>query len=118
MSIRYQLFIRKILHSKKKSRIVIIIVVIFSIFSYLLVPLGFVKNEFFPKTDSDQIYVSVELPAGTNIETSKKEAFRIMNTLKDVPDLELISLDLGNGLGEFGNSQSATSNKFLYTLVF
>lgn len=117
MSIRYQIFMRKILHSKRKSRIVIILVILFSIFSYLLVPLGFVKNEFFPKVDSDQIFVSVELAPGTNIETSKREAFRIMNELKETPDLELISLDLGNGLGEFGNSQASTANNFLYTLV-
>jgi multidrug efflux pump subunit AcrB len=69
LSIRYQIIIKKILASKKWTRTVILAVVIFSIFSYLLVPFGFVKNEFFPKTDSDSLSVSVELPAGTNVST-------------------------------------------------
>ena len=117
LSIRYQLFIRRILHSKRKRRIVIILVVIFSVFSYLLLPLGFVKNEFFPKIDSEQVYVTVELPSGTNIETTKKEAFIVMEEMKKTPDVELISLDLGNGLGDFGNSQAASTNNFLFTIV-
>lgn len=117
LSIRYQLFIQKILLSKSKRRLVIAVVVIFSIFSYLLVPLGFVKNEFFPKTDANQILITVELPPGTNLPTSKNEALSIFRQLQDTQDLETISLDLGTGVGDFGGGQASGVNNFLYTLV-
>ncbi len=118
LSIRYQKIITKILSSKRWLRTTVIVVVIFSIFSYLLVPFGFVKNEFFPKTDSNQLGVSVELPAGTNVETSKKEALQIFSKLQKQDDLETVSLNLGQAPDEFGGAGDASANSFLYTLVF
>lgn len=117
LSIKYQLLIKKILASPKWVKTVIIIVVIFSIFSYLLVPIGFVKNEFFPKTDVDTLSVSVELPAGTNINTSKREALNIFNKLNKEDGVKTVSLDLGTSTSIFGGAASATANNFLYTLV-
>ncbi|MCD8484021.1 efflux RND transporter permease subunit [Candidatus Woesebacteria bacterium] len=68
---RYQNFMNSVLENKTSKRQVIAAVVIFSIFSYLLVPLGFVQNEFFPETDSDIMYVAVELPSGSNRELTE-----------------------------------------------
>lgn len=117
ISIRYQLFIRKILASRKSVKTVMVIVVIFSIFSYALLPLGFVKNEFFPKTDSNEINVSVQLPVGTNLSTSRKESLNILKDLRTVDDVETVSLNLGQSFSaEQGASSSEVSN-FLYTLV-
>ncbi len=118
LSIRYQLLITKILSSKRWLKTTVVIVVIFSIFSYLLLPLGFVKNEFFPKTDSNQLSVSVELPAGTNVETSKKEALTIFSKLQKQEDIETVSLNLGQAPDEFGGAAGSEANSFLYTLVF
>lgn len=118
LSIRYQAIITKILSSGRWLRVTVILVVIFSIFSYLLVPLGFVKNEFFPKTDSDQLSVSVELPPGTNVETSKKEALSIFSKLQKQEDVETVSLNLGQAPDEFGGAGGAEANNFLFTLVF
>lgn len=117
ISRKYQVFIGKILSSKRSRRITVIMVVIFSVFSYLLVPLGLVKNEFFPKIDSDSLTISVELPAGTNIETSKKEALKLFKKIQTNPEIKVISLDLGAASGDFGGSQSSGSNNFLFTLV-
>jgi len=116
-SIRYQLFIKRIINTPGLRKLVIVIVVLFSIFSYLLVPFGFVKNEFFPRTESDTVTVSVELPAGTNLTTSKTEALDIFRKLKDTESLETISLDMGTGIGDFGGGQASEVNNFLYTIV-
>ncbi len=118
VSIRYQALITKILSSKRWLKTTVIIVVIFSIFSYLLVPLGFVKNEFFPKTDSNQLSVSVELPPGTNVGVSKKEALTIFSKLQKQDDVETVSLNLGQAPDEFGGAGGAEENSFLFTLVF
>lgn len=116
LSIRYQLFIRKILASKRWIRITVTLVIIFSIFSYLLVPFGLVKNEFFPREDADQINISVELPSGTNLTVGKKEALDILEKLRKFENVETASVNLGQASGDFGGA-SASSNNFLYTLV-
>ncbi len=116
LSIRYQLFIRKILASKRNMRLVIVFVIIFSVFSYMLVPFGFVKNEFFPKTDSKELNISVELPVGTNISTTKMEGLRILEKLKHTKNIDTVTLNMGQTTGDFGAGQGDVNN-ILYTLV-
>ncbi len=112
----YSNFMLRILNSQKARRTIITMVIIFSVFSYLLVPLGFVKNEFFPKSNSDTISATVELPSGTNIQTSRQEALKILNELKDTPETQFVLLNLGGSQGFFG-SGSTGQNNFAYTLV-
>lgn len=114
---KYSRFIYQILSSASARKKIIIMVVIFSVFSYLLVPFGFVKNEFFPKENSDTLSVSVELPSGTNIQTSQKEALKLLNSLKDTPETNTVLLSLGGGQSFFGGGSSGENN-FSYTLVF
>src|SRR3989344_3557976 len=113
----YSNFIYKILASQKARRQLIIIVVIFSIFSYLLVPFGFVKNEFFPKSNGDTLSVSVELPSGTNLKTSTQESLKILKTLVKTPETDHVVLNIGAGYNPFGGGVS-TENIFNYTLIF
>ncbi len=114
----YNRLIHKILSSKSARRTTIIMVIIFSLFSYALLPLGLVKNEFFPKTDENNFYISVELPAGTNLQSSKQEALKLFDTFKDTPYAKYVSLDLGRGFSEgFGGAGSAGSNNFLYSFA-
>ena len=117
LSIRYQQFIKKILLSRRWVKIAVSLVVIFSVFSYLLLPLRLVKSEFFPRVDAPQIIVSVELPAGTNIFTSKKEALLIIDKLRQEKDVETVSLNLGQSPDEFGQAAGSSGNNFLFTLV-
>lgn len=118
LSFKYQTLIKGILSSKKGLKLTVVMVVIFSIFSYVLVPLGFVKNEFFPKTDADQLSVSVELPPGTNLETSRKEALNIFSNLQKIEEVKTVSLNMGQATNEFGSAAGSEANNFLYTLVF
>lgn len=114
----YNVLIHKILSSRGARRTTIIMVIIFSLFSYALLPLGIVKNEFFPKTDEDNLFISIELPAGTNLHTSKQEALKLINTFKDTPYTKYVSLDLGRGFSEgFGGPGSAGSNNFLFSFA-
>lgn len=117
LSIRYQLFIRKILSSRKWVRVTVVLVIIFSVFSYLLVPLRLVKSEFFPRVDAPQISVSVELPPGTNLSTSKYEALSILEELRHEESVETVSLNIGQSPNEFGQASGSEGNSFLFTLV-
>lgn len=113
----YNRLIHKILVSKSARRNTIIMVVIFSIFSYILVPAGFVKSEFFPGTDENTLYVSVEYPSGTNVQTTKAQGLAIMERLKEVPEAKTVTMEIGRGFDNFGGAGAAGANNVLYALA-
>ncbi|MEK7581556.1 MAG: efflux RND transporter permease subunit [Patescibacteria group bacterium] len=115
---RYQNLIDKVLSSRSFRNKTLIIVVVFAIFSYLLLPLGFVTNEFFPKTDQGTLYVSVELPAGTNLDTAEKEAKTLVEDLRKTEGVKYATAETGRSISteDFFGPQSATNN-ILFTLV-
>lgn len=91
----YKKTLLAILATKGSRRKAVIAVVIFSLFSYMLVPLGFVKNEFFPKVDGEQLYVGLELPPGTSLEITEQEANKILEQLRQVPEVEYVIAEVG-----------------------
>lgn len=107
---RYRGLISRILHAKHGRRNTLIAVVSFALFAYMLVPMGLVKNEFFPKADADILYINLSLPAGTNITSVETEALRVTNELRNTPEVEHIVTDVGtefNGQGTSSNGSSA-----------
>lgn len=115
LSAIYKKIIKKILESKSARRKTVIMVVVFSIFSFLLLPLGLVKNEFFPKTDQNVLYATVELPAGTNLSVSNAESLSILEKLKDTPFAEFITANVGKTVGGFGTA-GGTNNNILFSI--
>lgn len=114
---RYKRLIEGIIRKKNTRRMVISMVIIFSLFSFLLLPFGFVKNEFFPKTDEDVIYITAEYPAGTNIEQTKKEALAVLDSLKNTSGIKYVSANLGQTLSQTGGgSASGGQNNVLFVL--
>jgi HAE1 family hydrophobic/amphiphilic exporter-1 len=91
-------------------------VILFSLFSYLLLPFGFVKNEFFPKSDQDALYLSLEMPSGTNAATTQKAALEIANRIRSYPESLFTTVELGRAIGENGGSQGSEANNALITL--
>ncbi|MCL5797418.1 MAG: efflux RND transporter permease subunit [Patescibacteria group bacterium] len=110
----YQRSIMHVLESKNGRRDTLIVVSCFAIFSYLLVPLGLVKNEFFPKTDADTLYVTLEMPPGTNTSTLENHAQHLINELRNVPYVNSVVEDTGKGAPGFGSVGG--SNEALLTL--
>lgn len=118
IGMRYKGMLKKILISPTARKRTIVMVIIFSVFSYLLLPLGFVKNEFFPNSDEDYIYASVELPAGTNVTTSKEEAIRLLNEFRSNPNIEYTIADIGSAFSaESGGNSGSEANNILFSLV-
>ncbi|MCX7997126.1 MAG: efflux RND transporter permease subunit [Patescibacteria group bacterium] len=110
----YKQAISKIVGSKLRRRTVLIMVAIFTVFSYLLVPLGFVQNEFFPKSDNDQIFVNLELPSGTTIEQTNTATIAMIQLLQDTPELAYLTGTAGQffsrGAGSVGRAGSNTAS--------
>jgi len=115
---RYKRILLKILETKGNRRKAVIIVVMFSLFSYLLVPLGLVKNEFFPSADAEQIYVGLELPAGTALEITTIEALKLMEELRQIPQVDYVIAEVGSPVeNTFVTSVSGgESNKVRFSL--
>lgn len=110
----YKNIINKILLSPVLRRNTIIAVIIFSIVGYLLVPLGLVKNEFFPKTDEDVLYLQVDLPSGTSLEQTNKEMLAFAEKIKFSGDINYFSADTGAGLSQNGDRSDEPAS-FLLT---
>lgn len=110
ISALYKRLITKVLESGSARKKVVLMVVIFSFFSFLLLPLGLVKNEFFPKTDQNVLYVTDELPPGTNLKSTNDEAISILNQLKDTPWSEFVTANVGKSFGSFGPSGGGDNN--------
>ena len=117
ISNRYHRGIETILKSGVKRRTALIIAISFSLFSYLLVPLGLVHSEFFPKSDQDYVFMTVELPAGTNAQTSTAFAERILIQLRKLPNVTFATADVGQSFDVNGTPSSTTSNSVLFTLI-
>lgn len=109
----YKKLILKVLESKSAKIKLLIAVGIFSIFSYILVPLGFVVNEFFPKSGSDLFNISVELPAGTALPKTDQEAKRLANELRTTTGIEYITTQTGQGADVSGQGGGAKGDNYI-----
>ncbi|NTU73289.1 efflux RND transporter permease subunit [Candidatus Roizmanbacteria bacterium] len=111
----YHKFIERILESQSARRKTVVMVIIFTLFSYILLPLGFVVNEFFPKSEADYVYVQIELPAGTSLEKASGEALRVLDDLRKTPGIRFVTTNLGRtASSSVGGSPGV--NNILFTL--
>jgi len=113
----YKRIILRVLSSKSARRKVVIGVVIFALFSYLLVPLGLVTNEFFPKSEGDQLYVNVEMPSGTNTETTTKNTLLFQEFLRKTKGIEYVTSEVGRSIDQGSGDFKSGSNIALFTLA-
>lgn len=109
----YKDIIDRVLLSKKARRGILIGILVFAVVGYSFVPLGLVKNEFFPKTDQDIIYMQIELPAGTNLEIANKEMLNIMNRIKYTENVNYMVGESGASLSETGGRNEEPGNILL-----
>ncbi len=111
----YRRIIENILRSHTGRRNIFIVLIVFALFSYALVPLGLVKNEFFPKSDQDQIYLNVEYPAGANIDSVRTRVFDLANEIRQIKNIESLIVETGREFS--GNGFDSRENTAVITLV-
>lgn len=103
---KYRRMMLRILKKRSSRRKVLALVVIYAVFSFALLPLGFVKNEFFPKDDAPEFFVSFELPSGAKIEQTEPFARPIMEKLISYPSVEFVTAEVGRASGSNSISSS------------
>lgn len=112
----YSRSIAKILSNTISRRRVLLAVVLYAIVGFALLPLGFVKNEFFPKSDENELFVQVEYPAGSTAQKTEENARALLDELRSSEEVAFVTLDVGSSApGGFGGAQSA-SNLALFSL--
>ncbi len=114
LSHSYMVVIRRILESPSARRNTLIALTTFAILAYLLLPLGFVKNEFFPKSNENVLYISVDLPPGTNIDATTTEALRLLTDVKNTEIVNFVVAEIGAKLSS--GERAGDTSSFLFTL--
>lgn len=114
---RYERFIAGILDSKSARRKTITLLIIFSVFSYALVPLGYVVNEFFPEDNQDTIFVAVELPKNTTLSESTAEALSLLEELRTYPEARFVMAEIGAAPPTDNFVTGKDWNHLLFTLI-
>ncbi len=114
---RYEHFIAGILDSKSARRKTIIALILFSVLSYALVPLGYVVNEFFPEDNQDTLYVSVELPKNTTLKESTAEALTLLEELRAYPETRFVTAEVGATAPTDNIATGKDWNNLLFTFL-
>lgn len=115
LSNRYRIVIDNILKSDSSRRRTLIAIACFTILAYLLLPMGLIKNEFFPKSDEDIMYASIDLPAGTDTRTVNSEMLAVANTLRSTKQLDFLVAEAGQKFQSDGSRLTEPSS-ILFTL--
>jgi HAE1 family hydrophobic/amphiphilic exporter-1 len=116
ISQKYHDLISRILKSKKARRIVLTGLTIYAVVAFSLLPLGLVKNEFFPKTNGDNLYVNVTFPAGTSLEVLENESSIITEKLRKTSELQSLTTEIGRATSSNGG-ESDSPNTILFSII-
>lgn len=107
---RFGKYIERVVVSRSLRWRVVLGVLAFSLFSYLLVPLGFVENVFFPTSDTKTFYVGITLPAGATVGRTEAITLQVLDKISTLEELELAVAEVGAApLTGFGNGLAADS---------
>ncbi len=115
LSRKYHWLITRILASQKARKFVIFGIVFYAIWAFALLPMGFVKNEFFPKSNEDLIYVNLEVPSGANSDATSTQTLKILDMLRRTKDTQFVTADVGVNMGSMGAGSNG-DNLALFTL--
>ena len=115
LSEKYHRLILRILASQRARRIVVFGIVLYALLGFILVPLGLVKNEFFPKVEADTFFAQVELPAGTTLTIAQSEAQELLEEFRKTAGIEFVVAQVGSGISDFGGVTD-NSGTILFTL--
>lgn len=116
LSLFYSGLLERILSSRRARIRTMVFLVIFMVFAYALVPLGYVVNEFFPNDDVDLVYISVELPTGTTAETSQAVLESLLPHFQEFREINFVLGEIG-ATSPVDQPTSTTGQEFNHLLM-
>ncbi len=105
----YYRAIKRVLATRTNRRKVIAAITIYSLVCFALLPLGLVKNEFFPKVDADQVFINMELPAGTQATVTEQSAKEVLESTRNMSAVDFVTLSIGSTQNTQGPGSSGSN---------
>ncbi len=106
LSRKYEKMLKWALRHRKKTVITVIAVFILSLFT---VPIA--GMDFMATMDQGTANITVELPNGTDLDTTEETTLEVLYRLQDIPEADLVYANVGSGMMSTGtNSSSITIN--------
>ena len=99
---RYEKILKWALRHRKKTVITVIAVFILSLFT---VPIA--GMDFMASMDQGTANITVELPNGTDLDTTEETTLEVLYRLQDIPERELIYASVGSGMMSSGTNSSS-----------
>lgn len=93
----YEKYLRRLLATKKSRRLTLGLSFLAFLAAIALPATGIVQSEFFPPSDSTQINVSVEAPAGLKLDETDKIVRQVEEKLYKYPEIETFTTIVGRG---------------------
>lgn len=103
----YQKVLAWSLNNPKK---IVLGIIIATIFSFALFPLGFIGFEFFPPVDRGEIIITAELKPGVTLEETNRQVQLLEAELRKIPEVNKIVTNVGasgEGVLSFSKANSA-----------
>ncbi|MCS7092292.1 MAG: efflux RND transporter permease subunit [Patescibacteria group bacterium] len=113
LSIHYNKLIKKVLASKNAPLKIIIAIALYSIIGFLLIPLGLVKSEFFPKSPSDQIFINLKFASGTNLEKNNEATRNFINQIREIEGINTITAITGKNFATTRSSRESENYSYI-----
>ena len=108
IKIWYEKFITEMLHNKKRQNQFLILMAVLFVVAMALPATGLVKTIFFPGASSDNVYVQIEKPVGTVLDTTDLASREVEEILYKDKRIASFVTDVGQGSAFTGNSSSGS----------
>lgn len=92
----YEKYLRLITRTKKRRLLTLLSAFLLFIFAVSLPIFGIVKSEFFPASDSEEVYISLRGPVGMSISQTDKIVLQIEEKLLHTPNIVNFSTIVGS----------------------
>ncbi len=102
ISRKYEKMLKWALRHRKKTVITVIAVFILSLFT---VPIA--GMDFMASMDQGTANITVELPNGTDLDTTEETTLEVLYRLQDIPERELVYASVGSGMMSSGTNSSS-----------
>lgn len=115
LATKYQEAIRYVITRQNIRRQVLAGIVLFAVVGFTLVPLGLVKNEFFPRGDARTLYISGEMGTSTLQRIQVQTISPLIQNLSKIRGVEYVSATTNSTIDTNGNI-STEQGSFLVTV--
>ena len=110
-SLAYERQINALLKNRKRKRLAVLTVTLLFFGSLGLLIGGVIPVELFPKVDIDFSYINIEMPIGTDLETTDKLVKQVENYLYARNDVKSFVTTVGSPASGFNFGSTASSNE-------